>query len=153
MPTTGEADLHAFLTSLPAYQRKILEGDFLLTSLSRVERSQALEEGFPSSPKFERIWQEYLQLLEHTPDRLRELRKRMTRGRGSKTIFAENIASLLPPGKRGRREDIKRAEQIWQLAASGKKSREIQDALEASGESTSLEAIKYYRKTRRQRGR
>lgn len=157
MPTHAEKELDAFLAGLPSYQRKYLEQGY--SSLTR-EDSHQFDEWFRKSEECRSapnpdeeliavslpgIARRYALLLAQAPVKLKERRERYKR----EGLSTEIVNLLLPKSKAGRKKNDAVFQQIWELHAAGKTSREIQQALKESGVSLGLEGVEYYLKSRR----
>jgi hypothetical protein len=133
-----EKQLEEFLASKPDWMRRMFQtGSNALTESELLEWCRNHEE-------VTGLTDEYEQILQHIPAKWREYRKRLQRENHS---FIDKL--LVPKGKAGRKRNEQLAERIWQLDADGRSNREIQKALNDSGENLSIEAVESYLKNRR----
>lgn len=147
MSDDAEKDLEAFLSTVPAYMRKEFEqGFYSLTEDEMNQLASCLPDGPERSARLRReaeLSEEYERLLKRVPAKLKEYRNRLTRD------VLRAYGPLLPKASPGRKKNVELAERIWALDAQGKSNREIQETLNAGGESLSLEAVESYLKKRR----
>jgi hypothetical protein len=112
-PQDPVRELADFLSSLPTWQRKLLESE----SLTEAELSEWAAAAGTSKQMFdqETVRKEYESFLQKVPARWQEYVKRKKK----------LAASLVPKGKPGRPPDHETLEQILQLSSQGKSLHQI----------------------------
>lgn len=145
----AERELEEFLSSLPAYKRKVFE--LYTTPITTEECDQLFAESLRQAGQDgqdDQLTERYMQLLERIPEKAKWYKKR------HKEIFGAFSPGMpMPKIKRGRKPNEKLAARIVSLHDSGKTSPEIQKILEAEGENLTLEAVEAYLKTRRRKAK
>jgi hypothetical protein len=132
-----EKQLEEFLASKPTWMQRFLQMSFGLLSPDDIrEWGNNLDEAIGAKDEYERI-------LQQTPDKWKEYRKRQ------KQEAQPLIQSLVPKATPGRKLKSELAEQIWALDAEGKTNQEILQTLRDRGVNLSLEAVESYLKKRR----
>ena len=140
----AERELEEFLSSLPAYKRKVFE--LYTIPMTMEEVAQSLAEPLPEAGQVDELEERYMQLLERIPEKAKWYKRR------HKKIFGAFSPGMpMPNVKRGRKPNMELAERIWLLRKSGKTNPEIQKILAAEGENRTLEAVEAYLKTRRRK--
>ena len=137
MSHNPEQELEQFLASIPEWMQRLFQKGYGALSEGELYECTSNSDVLPLRAEYESI-------LQQMPARWKEYRKRVKRE--WETNF---LSDLLPKAKPGRKQNVELAQRIWALDAQGKSNREIQEMLNAGGESLSLEAVESYLKKRR----